>query len=132
MLISMKPMCLYEKPFKNVPIINNTVLYTEHEIYPLKVLGILITIKFFKKLKIFWSENLEKFIPFGPKTNKQKSMHTQRINKPKQKILSCFFFFNLQLPQWNKNGGAICNHVLKERNVKFFQIGKDGAVPPGE
>lgn len=48
MLISMKPMCLYEKPLKNVPIINNTVLYTEHEIYPLKVLGILITVKFLK------------------------------------------------------------------------------------
>ena len=30
MLISVKPMCLYEKPFKNVPIINNSVLYTEH------------------------------------------------------------------------------------------------------
>ena len=48
MLISMKPMCLYEKPFKNLPFINNTVLYTEHEIYLLKVLSILITIKFKK------------------------------------------------------------------------------------
>lgn len=81
MLISMKPMCLYEKPFKNVPIINNTVLYTEHEIYPLKVLGILITIKFLK-IKNILVRKSRKVYSLWTK-NKQKSMHTQRINKPK-------------------------------------------------
>ncbi|OWK16917.1 hypothetical protein Celaphus_00011647, partial [Cervus elaphus hippelaphus] len=38
---------------------------------------------------------------------------------------------SIALVMWNRNGGAICNRVLKERNVKFFQIGKDGAVPLG-
>ena len=130
MLISMKPMCLYEKPFKNLPFINNTVLYTEHEIYTLKVLSILITIKF-KKIKNIFSQKIQKSVFHLDQKQQKKSMHTQGINKPKQKILNCFFLILLQLPQWNRNGGAICNHVLRERNVKFFQIGKDGAVPLG-
>uniref|UniRef100_W5NI49 TAFA chemokine like family member 2 n=1 Tax=Lepisosteus oculatus TaxID=7918 RepID=W5NI49_LEPOC len=56
------------------------------------------------------------------------SLKQRNITMLGQKVLSTLL---VQPQLWNRNGGVRCIHVWMEKNVKFYQILKVGAVLQG-